>query len=41
MRAKKSVYINDIDVNNIIVSEILQVKQRFKFLIGYLDKNLR
>ena len=39
--AKKTINIWDINVNNIIVSKLIKTKTNSKYLIGYLDKDIR
>ena len=39
--AKKPMNNNDIDVNNMIVTELIEVNKGYKCLIGHLDKNGR
>ena len=39
--AKKPIQIWDVDVNNIVISKLIETKNIFKCLIGYLDKFIR
>ena len=38
---KKTINISDIDVNNIVISKLIQTKNNFKYLIGYLDEIIK
>ena len=39
--AKKPMEIWDVDVNNIVISKLVEAKNNSKYLIGYLDKVIR
>ena len=39
--AKKSIKICDIDVDNIVISKLVETKNNSKYLIGYLDEVIR
>ena len=39
--AKKLIEIWDVDVDNIVVSKLIETKNNFKYLIGYLDEVIR
>ena len=36
--AKKSINIWDVDVNNIVISKLIEMKNNSKYFIGYLDE---
>ena len=36
--AKKSINIWDVDVNNIVISKLIEMKSNSKYFIGYLDE---
>ena len=36
--AKKPITIQDVNVDNIVISKLLETKTNSKYLIGYLDK---
>ena len=38
---KKTIKIWDVDVDNIVISKLIETKTNSKYLIGYLDKVLR
>ena len=39
--AKKPIKICDVFVDNIVISKLIKTKTNSKYLIGYLDKNIR
>ena len=39
--AKKTRKIWDVDVNNIVISKLLEIKNNSEYLVGYLDKVIR
>ena len=39
--AKKPIKIWDVDVDNIVISKLVETKTNYKYLIGYLDKTIR
>ena len=39
--AKKHIKIWDVDVNNLVISNLVETKTNGKYLIGYLDKVIR
>ena len=39
--AKKSIKILDVNVDNIVVSKLIETKSNCKYLIGYLDKPIK
>ena len=39
--AKKPINIWDVNVDNIVISKLIQTKTNSKYLIGYLDKAIR
>ena len=39
--AKKLIKIWDVDVDNIVISKLIETKNNFKYLIGYLDEVIR
>ena len=38
---QKNIKIWHVDVNNIVISKLVETKTNFKYLIGYLDKAVR
>ena len=39
--AKKSITVWDVNVNNIVISELIEMKDNSKYLIGYLDEVIK
>ena len=39
--AKEPIKIWDVNVDNIVISQLVKTKSNFKYLIGYLDKAIR
>ena len=39
--AKKPIKIWYVNVDNIVISKLVKTKTRFKYLIGYLEKDIR
>ena len=39
--AKKPIKIWDVNVDNIVISKLVEIKTNSKYLIGYLDKDIR
>ena len=39
--AKKPMKIWDVNIDNILISKLVKTKTNFKYLIGYLDKDIR
>ena len=39
--AKRPIKICDVNVDNIVISKLIQTKTNSKYLIGYLDKTIR
>ena len=39
--AKKSIKIWNVNIDNIIISKLIETKINYKYLIGYLDKVIR
>ena len=39
--AKKPIKIGDVDVDNIIISKLIETEKNSKYLIGYLDEVIR
>ena len=39
--AKNPIKISDINVDNTVISKLVKIKTNFKYLIGYLDKDIR
>ena len=39
--AKKPIRIWDVNIDNIVISKLIEKKNNFKYLIGYSDKGIR
>ena len=39
--AKTPLNISDVNVDNIVISKLVVIKNNFKYLIGYLDETIR
>ena len=39
--AEKTINIWDVNIDNIVISNLIETKNRSKFFTGYLDKNIR
>ena len=39
--AKEPMKIWDVNIDNILISKLVKTKTNFKYLIGYLDKDIR